>query len=82
MWMSAKDHLMLPAVIDQLSELILGLVAGEVKYFIPQLTYSTKPSPTCRLQSLFVNVMSVCYTYTTGMLPFSQWSDERQDYQR
>jgi len=62
MWMSAKDHLVLAAVIDQLSELILGLVAGEVEYFIPQLTYSTKPSPTCRLQSLFVNVMSVCYT--------------------
>ena len=78
MWMSAKDHLVLAAVIDQLSELILGLVAGEVEYFIPQLTYSTKPSPTCRLQSLFVNMMSVCYT----MLPFSQWSDDRQDYQR
>jgi len=80
MWMSAKDHLVLAAVIDKLSELILGLVAGEVEYFIPQLTYSTKPPPTRRLQSLVVNVMSVCYT--TAMLPFSQWSDDRQDYQR
>jgi hypothetical protein len=72
MWMSAKDHLVLAAVIDQLNKLLLGLVTGEVEYFIPQLTYSTKPSPTCRLPSLFVNVMRVyyvvCYHSLNGVM--------------
>jgi hypothetical protein len=41
------QDLVLSAIRDYRCQLLLGFVAGEVEYLIPQLTYTTKPSPIC-----------------------------------